>query len=62
MIIWGLGDRFVVVETTLSVKNWRVQFAAELTSMPEKNGWIFAIYCQINIFEVIPHNRLLPTL
>lgn len=38
MMMFGLGERLVVVETTLLVRNSSVQFAAPLTSIPEKNG------------------------
>ena len=38
MMMAGLGERLVVVETTLLVRNCSVQFAAPLTSIPEKKG------------------------
>jgi hypothetical protein len=44
MMMDGWGERPVDVEITLLVRNSRVHSDAWLTSIPEKKGWIFAIY------------------
>jgi hypothetical protein len=44
MMISGTGLRAVVVDMTLSLRNWKVQSAASVTFTPEKKGCIFAIY------------------